>query len=276
MARIAAMTDLVSDYDWLLRAWLAACLLAIMAGPAGCLVVWRRMAFFGDTLAHGALLGVGLGLLAGVAPIIGVLAGGTALAWLLTLAQRQTHIARDNWLGIFSHSMLAGGLVLYSLSGTSSYGLMGFLMGDVLAVGWADVALSAVLACVALAVVLKLCWKPLVMASIHPGIAMADGLKVKQAELLFALTLALVVAVAMQVVGVLLTGALLLLPPAAARFIARSPASMAGWAAGLGVAGVTLGLGASLYLDIPAGPAMVLCHALLLAGVFAKNAGHRG
>ncbi|MBI1275272.1 hypothetical protein GC177_04795 [bacterium] len=255
-------------HDWLLRAWLAASALAVMAGPVGCLVVWRRMAFFGDTLAHGALLGIGAGLLFQVNPWIGVMVNSLALAAALTYAQRYADLAKDSWLGIFSHSMLAGGLVLYGLSGTSSGGLMGLLMGDVLATSWEDVALTAALALVALLAVTRYCWKALVLASINPGLAMADGLPVRKAEMLFALTLAAAVAVAMHVVGVLLTGALLLLPAATARFIARTPAGMAVWAIVSGLVSVLMGMAASLHWDIPTGPSIVLANTALLALVF--------
>lgn len=267
------MTEWSEGYDWLLRAWLAASALAVMAGPVGCLVVWRRMAFFGDTLAHGALLGIGAGLLFQVNPWIGVMANSLLLAVALTYAQRHADLAKDSWLGIFSHSMLAGGLVLYGLSGDGSGSLMGLLMGDVLATSWGDVALTGALALIALAAVMFYCWKALVLASINPGLAMADGLPVRKAEMVFALVLAAVVAVAMQVVGVLLTGAMLLLPAATARFVARTPVGMAAWAVVSGLVSVLLGMAASLHWDIPTGPSIVLANTVLLALFFVKKTG---
>lgn len=248
--------------EFLTRALAAGIGLALAAGPFGCFVVWRRMAYFGDTLAHSALLGVVLGLLAGIEPSLGILALALVLAVILGLSQGQKRLASDTVLGIVSHGALASGLVALSLLESVRVNLMGWLMGDILAVGWGDVAVIWGGGAVALLALARL-WPTLLAMSVDEDLAAAEGHNVARARLGLMLLVALVVAGAMKVVGVLLVTSLLIIPAAAARALSRTPEQMAGWASVLGVAAVVCGLGGSWRFDTPTGPSVVVAAVLL-------------
>ncbi|CDK99349.1 zinc transporter subunit: membrane component of ABC superfamily [Magnetospirillum gryphiswaldense MSR-1 v2] len=254
--RIAAMDE------FLLRALAAGLGLALVAGPFGCFVVWRRMAYFGDTLAHSALLGVVLGMVAGLSPSLGIAVLAVALAVVLGLSQGQKKLASDTVLGIVSHGALAAGLVALSLLDDVRVNLVGWLLGDILAVGWIDVAVIWGGGAVALLALWKL-WPSLLATTIDEDLAAAEGHDVTRARLGLMLLIALVVAGAMKVVGVLLVTALLIVPAAAARALARTPEQMALWASALGMVAVVCGLGGSWRFDTPSGPSVVLAAVVL-------------
>ena len=123
------------------RALLAGLAIASVAGPVGCFIVWRRMAYFGETLAHSGLFGVGLGLLLGFSLTLGAVAAGMAVALLLMLLKRQRVLATDTLLGILSHSSLALGIVTVGLVTGAAGDHMDLLFGDILTVTWADVSI---------------------------------------------------------------------------------------------------------------------------------------
>lgn len=258
---ITVMTELP---DFFLRALLATGLLALITGPLGCLLVWRRMAFFGDALAHAALLGVALGLALELPVSAMVLVLGSCFALLLTWLAARGDIANDTLLGILSPTALALGLLALSFMPGQRVDLLGYLFGDILALSNAQLqglTAGALLVLVAL----KLLWRPLLQLTVAPDLAAVSGIPVRRLELVFLLLLALVIAVGVQLVGVLLLTALLIIPAATARAFARTPAQMAILAACISAVAGVLGLFASLYLDAPAGPAMVVAAALLFA-----------
>jgi zinc transport system permease protein len=243
--------------DFLLRAFAAGAGVALVAGPLGCFVAWRRMAYFGDTLAHAALLGVALGLLLGIDPALGVLVVCAAVAVILVLLQRTRRIAVDTLLGILAHGGLALGLVALAFLEGVRVDLMGYLFGDVLAVTSADLALIYSGAAV-VAVLLAVLWRPLLAVTVHEDLARVEGAPVAVVGLAFTLLIAIVVAVAMKVVGILLVTSLLIVPAGAARRFARTPEAMALLAAAIGVGAVAAGLAGSLAWDTPAGPSIVV------------------
>ncbi len=250
--------------DFFLRAMLAGLAVALIAGPLGCFVVWRRMAYFGATLAHGALLGIALGLLAGINPTLGIAASSVAVALLAVSLQRQEVIGGDTILGILAHAGLAAGLIALSFLEGMRVDLLGYLFGDVLAVTSVDIAWiggGGVLALAGLAAI----WRPLLSLTLHEELARAEGIAVVPVQIAFMLLLALVVALAMKVVGVLLIVSLLIIPAATARPLSRTPEQMALWAALLGAVAVAGGLLGSLYWDTPAGPSIVAAASLLFA-----------
>lgn len=257
--------------DFLLRALLAGIGVAAVAGPCGCFVVWHRMAYFGDTLSHTALLGVGVGLLLGIDLTVGVLAVCGAVALLLVAVQRERRIAVDTQLGILAHAALALGLVGISFAEGLRLDLLSYLFGDVLAVTWRDLLWVYGLAIAGLAALAAL-WRPLLALTVHEDLARAEGSRAGLARIALMLIVATVVAVAMKVVGILLVTALLIIPAAAARPLARTPEGMAALAAAIGMLAVGGGLAASLAADTPAGPSIVLAATLLLALSFSASA----
>lgn len=249
---------------FLLRALAAGIGVALVAGPLGCLVLWRRLAFFGDALAHGALLGVVIGFAAGVDPTASVLATSVAFALLLARLQRQRLLSPDTLLAILSHGSLAAGLVALGLLAALRIDLFAYLFGDILAVGAADLAWIYGVGALALAV-LAVLWRPLLSITVHEELARAEGVPAGAVNLALVLVVALFVAVAMKVVGVLLAGALLVLPAATARRFAETPERMAVLASLAGCLAVLAGLVGSALTDAPAGPSIVLAGVALFA-----------
>jgi zinc transport system permease protein len=231
--------------------------LALVAGPLGCFVVWRRMAYFGDSLAHSALLGVALGFLLSIDLTFGI--AGTCIVFALAIVglQEQRRIATDTLLGILSHTALSIGLVALSLMGSMRVDLLGYLFGDILAVTPQDLVTIYVGGALAL-VVLAAVWRDLLAATVHEELARAEGVAVFRARLAFTLLLAVVVAISMKVMGILLITSMLIIPAAAARRFARTPEGMAVLASAVGVLAVALGLTASLRWDTPSGPSVVV------------------
>ena len=248
--------------DFLLRAAIGGIGLALVAGPIGCFVVWRRMAYFGDSLAHSALLGIALGFLLGIDPTLGVAATAVTAALLMAGLQLKERLASDTLLGILSHGGLAFGLIAIGLTQGLRTDLFAYLFGDVLAIDGSDLAWIWIGGGAALTG-LALIWRPLLALTVHEELARAEGKKVALAKLAYLLLIALMVAVAMKIVGVLLVTALLIIPAAAARALARSPEGMAALAALMGIVAVLLGLGASWWLDTPSGPSIVAAATLL-------------
>ena len=249
--------------DFFVRALLAAAGVACVAAPVGCILLWRRMAYFGDTMAHSALLGVALGAVLGLGFGLGVFGVAIAVALLLVVLERTARLATDTLLGVLSHSALALGLVVLALSASGyRHDLIGYLFGDVLAVTARDVAIIWGGGAVCLAV-LATFWRGLVAATLHADLAQAEGIPVVRLHMLYVVLMAAVVAVGMKVVGVLLIVALAIIPAAAARSLSRTPEQMAIVAAVLGVASGVFGLFGSLWLDTPSGPSIVVAAMIL-------------
>ncbi len=248
--------------DFLVRALLAGLGVAVVAGPYGCFVVWRRMAYFGETLAHTALFGVALGVLLEVDLIVGMIAAVALAALLLGFAQRDKRLGSDAILGILASLTLAAGVIAVSLAGTVRIDLFAFLFGDILAVRAVDLYAIWGAAGAALAALVWL-WRPMLAATLHDELARIDGVRVDAVNLLLMLLLALVIAVAGRMVGILLVVALLVIPAAAARRFARTPEQMAVAAALAGAAAVAAGLWGSFRWDTPTGPSMVVAAGLI-------------
>jgi len=248
------MTTLLDDF--VLRAALAGVGVACLAGPLGCFVVWRRMAYFGDTVAHAALLGVALALALEIGVIPGVLA--VALIVALTVARGTgRRYAADTLLGVLAHGGLAVGLVVLSFLPGGRGDLSAWLFGDILAVGKGDLAL--IWGAVAVAgLALWWGWTRLLNSTLNEELAWAEGGNPERDRLLLTLALALLVAAALKVVGALLITAMLILPAAAARPLARTPEGMAAAAVLIGAAAALGGLRLAWVADTPAGPSMVV------------------
>ncbi len=258
--------------DFVLRAVLAGIAVAAVAGPLGSFVVWRRMAYFGDTLSHSALLGVAIGLLAGIDLGLGVIAVCLGVAVLLVaLSRRRSVLAGDTLLGILSHGTLALGLIVVGFMGNQGVDLMAVLFGDILAVTGDEVMWTYIAAAIVLAVLVFL-WPSLLTVTVDEDLAAAEGVPVGRINLAFMVLIALVVATAMKVVGVLLVAALLIIPAAGARVLSRTPEQMAILAAFIGMISVIGGLMASLYWDTPAGPSIVAAALVLYLLGLAKPA----
>ena len=268
------------------RAAAGAAVLGAVAGPIGCFVLWRRMAYLGASIAHMALLGVALGLIFGISPLIGVLA--TSIVAALLLARAPAHAAAgaqtgpsgnplgalipaDTLIGLIGHAGLALGFVLLATLETVRTDLLGYLFGDVLALNGNDLVEIALMGALAITILIFI-WRPLLADTVSPEIVAAEGgaTGAFYARGAFLALVAGLIAFGLKIVGALLIIALIVIPPAAARPFARTPEDMALLAALFGALAAPLGLWAAFAVDIPAGPAIVLAASaifLLSAGV---------
>lgn len=251
--------NVLDDFLW--RAAIAGIGVAVIAAPLGCFVVWRRMAYFGDATAHAAILGVALSLALDVSILFGALVLALVMAMSVS-ALRGRGYAMDTLLGVFAHSALAFGLVAISFVSGVRVDLTAYLFGDILTVTKTDV-LSIWVGVVLVLGLLIWRWRRLLIATVDEELAHASGVNPRTEHWVLTLALAIVVAVAIKVVGALLIGALLLIPAAAARRFSSSPEVMALLAVGVGVVSALSGLGLSWQLDTPAGPSTVCVMALL-------------
>ncbi|ABE57554.1 metal ABC transporter permease [Chromohalobacter israelensis] len=257
--------------DFLVRATLAGVGVALAAAPLGCLVVWRRMAFFGDATAHAAILGVALALLLSTSIFAGVLVVSLLMATLVSLLSGKGY-AMDTLLGVMAHSSLALGLVAVSFVSGVRIDLMAYLFGDILAVGKGDLAIIWSGAALVVAL-MGWRWSRLLTATLNADLAYASGIDPQREQLILTLSLAIVVAVALKVVGILLIAALLIIPAATARTFSRTPETMVVAAALVGMMAAVGGLQTAYWLDTPTGPTIVSLAAALfaLAGLIANS-----
>lgn len=248
--------------EFLQRALLGGLGLALIAGPLGVFIVWRRMAYFGDTLSHSALLGVGLGFWLSINPMLTVMLVCAILAVSLVVLQTNQKLASDTLLGILAHSTLSLGIIVVAFLQGLRIDLFGYLFGDILAISWQEVFYIYLIAAVVLIIIIKL-WRALLLSTLNPDLAVVAGLAPRKLQFILMLLLAMVIAVAMKIIGVLLITSLLIIPAACARNFAKSPEQMAIFASIAGMCAVSLGLFASLHFDLPTGPAIVVSAAVL-------------
>ena len=249
--------------EFLIRALIGGGFIALLSGPFGCFLLWRRMAFFGDTLAHAALLGVAMGLLLSVDIRIGMIGICGAIALLLAKGRRLHWLTSDTLLGICAHAALAAGMVALAFVDGVAVDLMAYLFGDVLAISWTDIVWIGGVGSLCLFAMLYL-WPRLLAATVSEEIAFVEGVRVDLVRTGLMVLTAVIVGLAIKVVGVLLITALLIIPAAAARPFVRTPEMMAVMAGLTGLLSVCGGLAASYHWDLPAGPAIVLAAAVLM------------
>lgn len=260
---VAVGVSMIID-DFIVRALLAGLLVVLVAGPLGCVVVWRRMAYFGDALAHSALLGTSLAIMFDINPFIGVMLIGVVLSVLLIRLQTSKELSSDAILGILSHGALAAGLVMLAVmqGNGQRIDLMAYLFGDILSVSWDYLIGLSIICALVLALMAKL-WQSILAVAVHEELARSEGVAVDRVRLIFMLLMAVVVAVAMKIVGIILITALLIVPAASARRFANSPEAMAVGAMVFGLLSVLGGVFASMQWDTPAGPSIVLASVVL-------------
>ena len=247
--------------DFVLYALIAGLSLAVVAGPLGSFVVWRRMSYFGDTLAHSALLGIALGLLLDFSLQLSIITVCVITGLLLVSMSRQDTVATDTLLGILAHSALASGVVLLALTGSIQVSLEAYLFGELLTIRIVDLLLIVFVSLLVLAILLVY-WNRFLSFTVHEELASIEGVPVQKLRYLLVILMAVTTAAALKIVGVLLITSLLIIPPAAARQLARGPEQMAILASIIGCLSVLTGLFAAFQIDTPVGPSIVVAAAL--------------
>lgn len=256
-----SFTELVTT-DFFLYALFVGLSLSVVTGPLGSFIVWRRMSYFGDTLAHSALLGIAIGLVTDSDPQLAILISSLLLGSLLVYLDKNPNVSTDTVLGILAHSTLAIGVVLLALSDSVRVDLEAYLFGALLTINGTDLIWVVTIVTV-VAAALFWFWNDLLSVTVHPELAATEGVNVERRNLSLVLLIALTISVSMKMVGVLLITSLLIIPPAAARQIAKSPEEMALLASIIGACSILLGLLTAFYLDTPAGPTIVVLATLI-------------
>lgn len=246
-----------------LTALAAGALFCLISGPLGSLILWKRLSFFGDALAHASLSGVGLALLYNISPLWTVAVVCLVIGLFLSFIPQFSTLSRDTWLAILSHGSLGLGLFIFSLVPGSQHLLSQILFGDILTIAPSDLIPLAVISLISLTC-LVFYWKPLLAVTIHEDLAQVEGLPVQRLKSIFMILLSLTIAVAAQFLGILLLTALLIFPATGARLVTKTPTRMAATASLIGFLGLTLGLLISGTLDTPAAASTVLAHMVLL------------
>ncbi len=250
--------------DFLTHALIAGLIVAVVCAPLGCFVVWKRMSYFGDSLAHSSLLGIALGLLLGTNLSITILIVASAFAVLLLWLQQQRMLATDTLLGILSHAALAIGLITISLLDRQNIDIYSYLFGDILSVRKKDLLIIFIGGTLILGLLYTF-WDRLTLIALNEELAQAEGVSVMQMNLLFTLLMSVVVAISIQIVGVILITSMLIIPAAAARQWAKSPQQMVFLSMFIAAIAVIPGLTGSYYWDIPSGPAIVASASTILS-----------
>ncbi|MFY1027208.1 zinc ABC transporter permease [Actinobacillus seminis] len=249
-------------FDILFPAWLTGILLSLITAPLGAFVVWRKMAYFGDTLSHSALLGVALGIFLQINPYVAILILTLLLAIMMVWLEENTTFSADTLLGIIAHSCLSLGVITVGLLQNVRVDLMSYLFGDLLAIGYQDLYFIGTGVVVVLSTLLYF-WKPLLSTTVSSELAQVEGVNIRKMRFILMILTALTIALSMKFVGALIITSLLIIPAATARRFAGTPESMVIIAVLLSMTAISLGLLLSAFYDTAAGPSVVIASALL-------------
>ena len=248
--------------DFFIRALVAGLGVALVTGPLGCFIIWRRLSFFGDTLAHSALLGVTLAFSFDINIAFSVFIISSAIALILLKLQKTTNLPGDALLGLLAHSSLAVGLVVIGFLSFIRFDIMGLLFGDILAVTENDLIIIWVGGAIIL-FVLKLIWKPLFASTVNYELAEAEGMKPETVNAIFTILMAAIIAISIKMVGLLLITGMLIIPAAMARNISNNPKQMVLFSIIGGLLSVVMGLFGSLEINTPSGPSIITAGLIL-------------
>ena len=248
--------------DFIVRAIIAGIGIALVTGPLGCFVVWRRLSFFGDTLAHSALLGVLISITLDINVSLTIFVVASLVAILLLRLERTTNLAGDSLLGLISHSSLAIGLVILGFLSFIRFDVMGVLFGDILSVNSNDLLVIWIGGALIL-VVLSYIWKPLFASTVNYELAEAEGMKPVRVNAIFTILLAALIAISIKMIGVLLITGLLIIPTAMARNLSDNPRQMVILSIIGGLLSVLIGLYASFEINTSSGPSIVVVALIL-------------
>ena len=248
--------------DFIIRALIAGIGVAIVTGPLGCFVIWRRLSYFGDTLAHSALLGVTIAFTLEFNIAFSVFIISSIIALILIQLQKKTNLPGDALLGLLAHSSLAVGLVVVGFLTFIRFDIMGLLFGDILAVTINDL-ITIWIGGALILLVLKLIWKPLFASTVNYELAEAEGLNPDRAKAIFTILMAGIIAISIKMVGLLLITAMLIIPAAMARNLSDNPQKMVLFSIIGGVLSVIIGLFSSLEFNTPSGPSIITASLVL-------------
>jgi zinc transport system permease protein len=252
------------------KAFFIGLLISMLCGPMGSLVLWQRMSFFGDTLAHASLLGVSMATLSGIPMPIGLVVTTMVVGFFIHLISQKKNLPLNTILAIVTQITLALGIIGISITRQQGY-MTNFLFGDLLALDQLDLMLVGAIVPIVL-ILIKLFWQPFIIVILNEEIAAAEGLPVRRLKLIYTLVFAISIAIVSRTVGVLLVVSLLIIPAAAARLISKTPEAMAIRAVFIGMLSISLGLLLSWKLDLPTTPMVTITATMILIAlaIYAK------
>ncbi|MBP1763842.1 MAG: ABC-type Mn2+/Zn2+ transport system, permease component [Firmicutes bacterium] len=268
-----SLCDVVLPFSWLGHSFMKNALLAVLLvtplfGLLGTMVVSNRMAFFSDSLGHGAFTGIAIGaLLGGIQPLPAIIVFSIFFAVLITVIKNKSRISTDTIIGVFSSTAIALGLMIMSRGGSFAK-FSTYLIGDLLSIAPGEIAML----CVVFAGVLLLwlvIFNSLLVISINPSLAASRGFNTVVMEICFAVALAVVVAISIQWVGLLIINSMLVLPAAAARNITVNVRQYHFYSVLFAVFSGVTGLILSYYWNTATGATIVLVAAILVFLTFA-------
>tara|TARA_B100000287_G_C20508082_1_gene731940 strand:- start:34 stop:837 length:804 start_codon:yes stop_codon:yes gene_type:complete len=248
--------------DFFIRALIAGIGIALVTGPLGCFIIWRRLSFFGDTLAHAALLGVTMAVFFEINIAFSVFLISSVVALILIKLQKNTKLPGDALLGLLAHSSLAVGLVVIGFLTSIRFDVMGLLFGDILAVNQNDLLLIWIGGAFIL-LILKFIWKPLFASTVNHELAEAEGMEPNKFNAIFTVLMAAVIAISIKIVGLLLITGMLIMPAAMGRNLSNNPQQMVKLSVIGGLLSVIIGLFSSLQLNTPSGPSIITAALIL-------------
>lgn len=262
-------------FEWaqstfIIRAFIGLTLLTLLCGAIGIMVVNFRMAFFSDTISHSAFTGIALGLLFGLNPWVTLVIFGVIIGLGIIKVKRHTELSTDTVIGVFFSTVIALGIAIISARRGLSRDLQSYLFGDILTI--TETELTAMILLFLLAVVfIWRTYNKLLMIGLHQDWAFSKGVNTTLYEYSFAALLAIVVTFSIRAVGLLLVTAMLILPAASARNIARNSGTLFWWSGTLAFISSLLGLIASLAWNIATGAAVILVASAIFFGTSLYN-----
>ena len=256
-------------YDFFIRALIAGVGIALVTGPLGCFIIWRRLSFFGDTLAHAALLGVTMAVFFEINIAFSVFLISSVVALILLKLQQTTKLPGDALLGLLAHSSLAVGLVVIGFLTSIRFDVMGLLFGDILAVNQNDLLLIWIGGALIL-LILKFIWRPLFASTVNYELAEAEGMKPDKFNAIFTVLMAAVIAISIKIVGLLLITGMLIMPAAMGRNLSNNPQQMVILSVIAGLLSVIIGLFSSLQFNTPSGPSIITAALILFCFTLIK------
>jgi manganese/iron transport system permease protein/iron/zinc/copper transport system permease protein len=263
------MTELLRPlhYEFFVNGLAVATLSGALCGLVGVYVVLKGMSYIGHGLSHAIFGGFAASALLGVNFFLGAGAWGFASAMLINGVTRRRSIGADAAIGVITTASFAIGVALIKYFGSGGKNPDALLFGQILGVNDTDVLLVAAVA-LATALVVFFGYRPLLFSTFDPEVADVSGVRTARVDALLTLVLAAAILTTMNVLGVTLVAATLVIPAVVARMLTDSFARMLPLATGIGAVCGFLGMVLSYHLDIPSGPMIVLTGSALFAAVF--------
>ena len=257
------MQEIVSSlqFPFVQRAILGGVLVAVLTSWMGILVVLRRSSFFGDAISHSSLMGIALGLIAGLNPIAVAAAYAVFVSLLLPYLKKHSELPQDSLLGFILPFSMGIGIILLAFIPGYQPELISFLFGSILAISWSDILIIAIISVIALIVVLFFKEK-FTFVSFDNEYAKVVGINVSLIDTIYHIMLAITVVAGIRLVGIILVNALLVIPAITVRLLARSLKDMFIFTPVLAVVIVVLGLLVSFAGDLPTGPTIAVVSGL--------------